>query len=106
MKSLAITAWILAAISFGGFSSHDSTVSSEIIIGVPDQTLAIVDGQRLIARYPVSTLKFGLDDSSGSYRTPLDILFVSGKCGDHLAAGAVIKNRVPTGSFEGKLFRT
>ena len=51
----------------------------------------------MVARYPVSTSKFGLGDSAGSYRTPLGTLFVSGKFGDKLAAGAVIKSRNPTG---------
>jgi hypothetical protein len=51
----------------------------------------------VVARYPVSTSKFGLGDSAGSYRTPLGTLFVSGKFGDKLAAGAVIKSRNPTG---------
>lgn len=32
-----------------------------------------------------------------SYRTPLGTLFVSGKFGDKLPAGAVIKNRISTG---------
>ena len=52
---------------------------------------------RLIARYPISTSKFGIGDSAGSYRTPLGTLFVSAKFGDNLPQGAVIKNRVPTG---------
>lgn len=51
----------------------------------------------MIARYRVSTSKFGNGDSAGSYRTPVGILFVSGKFGDHLPSGTVIKNRMPTG---------
>ncbi|HEV3242983.1 MAG TPA: L,D-transpeptidase, partial [Chthoniobacterales bacterium] len=47
----------------------------------------------------ISTSKFGLGDSTGSYRTPLGVLFVSAKFGDRLPAGAVIKNRVPTGEI-------
>src|SRR4029077_8603941 len=70
---------------------------SEIVVSVPDQALALVDHRHLIARYPISTSKFGVGDAVGTYRTPLGILFVSGKFGDKLPAGAVIKNRVPTG---------
>ena len=51
----------------------------------------------MIACYRVSTSRFGNGDSAGSYRTPLGTLFVSGKFGDHLPAGTVIKNRMPTG---------
>ena len=84
------------SITLGGASSS-YCFGSEIIVSVPDQVLAIVDHGHLIARYPVSTSKFGVGDSTGSYRTPLGTLFVSGKFGDKLPTGAVIKNRVPTG---------
>jgi hypothetical protein len=52
--------------------------ATEIIISIRDQTLAVVDGGKLIARYRVSTSKFGNGDNVGSYRTPLGLLFVSG----------------------------
>ncbi|MEP7016229.1 MAG: L,D-transpeptidase [Verrucomicrobiota bacterium] len=73
--------------------------ATEIIVSIPDQELALVDHGRLIVRCPISTSKFGIGDSNGSYRTPLGTLFVSGKFGDHLASGAVIKNRVATGEI-------
>ena len=47
----------------------------------------------------VSTSKFGNGDNVGSYQTPLGMLFVSAKFGDHLPAGTVIKNRAPTGEI-------
>jgi lipoprotein-anchoring transpeptidase ErfK/SrfK len=78
-----------------------STVSTEVIVSVPDQVLALVDRGHLLARYPISTSKFGIGDSAGSYRTPLGTLFVSAKFGDRLPPGAVIKNRVPTGELVG-----
>jgi lipoprotein-anchoring transpeptidase ErfK/SrfK len=84
------------SITLGGASSSYG-FGSEIIVSVPDQVLAIVDHGHLIVRYPVSTSKFGVGDSTGSYRTPLGTLFVSAKFGDKLPIGAVIKNRVPTG---------
>jgi lipoprotein-anchoring transpeptidase ErfK/SrfK len=68
-----------------------------MIVSVPDQELALVDRGKLIARYSISTSKFGTGDSNASYRTPLGTLFVSAKIGDKLPAGAVIKNRTPTG---------
>jgi len=69
----------------------------EVIVSVPDQQLAMVDRGKLIARYPISTSKFGIGDGPGSYRTPLGTLFVSGKFGDKLPTGTVIKNRLSTG---------
>ena len=73
--------------------------ATEIIVSIPDQTLAVVDSGKLLARYRVSTSKFGNGDNVGSYQTPLGTLFVSGKFGDHLPAGTVIKNRAPTGEI-------
>jgi lipoprotein-anchoring transpeptidase ErfK/SrfK len=75
----------------------NASAETELIVSIRDQTVVLVDGGNLIARYRVSTSKFGNGDSSGSYRTPLGTLFVSGKFGDHLRAGTVIKNRMPTG---------
>ena len=71
--------------------------ATQIIVSVSDQQLALVDRNKLISKYPISTSKFGLGDGSGTYRTPLGVLFVSAKFGDHLPSGAVIKNRTPTG---------
>jgi len=86
---------------FGTFASVASTPSTEVIVSVPDQVIAIVDHGHLIARYSVSTSKFGIGDSAGSYCTPLGTMFVSAKFGDKLPPGAVIKNRVPTGEVVG-----
>ena len=99
--SLSVAVWALMFPVLGGFAPKAfgiaSTPSTEVIVSVPDQLLALVDRGRLIARYPISTSKFGIGDFAGSYRTPLGTLFVSAKFGDKLPPGAVIKNRVPTG---------
>ena len=89
---------ILAALALAP-ATHALSPAAEVIISVPDQQLALVDRGQLISKYPISTSKFGLGDGNGTYRTPLGILFVSAKFGDHLAAGTVIKNRVPTGEI-------
>jgi lipoprotein-anchoring transpeptidase ErfK/SrfK len=80
-------------------SSPAQSVATEIVVSVPDQHLALIDRGKLISKYPISTSKFGLGDGNATYRTPLGVLFVSAKFGDHLPAGAVIKNRVPTGEI-------
>lgn len=80
------------------FSSAKS-VATEMIVSVPDQQLALIDRGKLLSKYPISTSKFGLGDGNGTYRTPLGVLFVSAKFGDHLPAGTVIKNRVSTGEI-------
>jgi lipoprotein-anchoring transpeptidase ErfK/SrfK len=87
---------VIVALS-GATSVSALSPACEIIASVPDQQLAVVDRGKLIARYPISTSKFGIGDGTGSYPTPLGTLFVSGKFGDKLPTGAVIKKRLSTG---------
>ena len=82
-------------------AARSVNAAPEIVVSIPDQTLALFDRERVMARYRVSTSKFGNGDNVGSYRTPLGTLFVSGKFGDHLPVGTVIKNRAPTGEVIG-----
>jgi len=56
-----------------------ASTAAEIVVSIPDQTLALLDGERVLARYRLSTSKFGNGDNVDSYRTPLGTLFVSGK---------------------------
>jgi lipoprotein-anchoring transpeptidase ErfK/SrfK len=74
-----------------------SVRAGELIVSVPDQELALIDHGKTIARYPVSTSKFGIGDGVGTYRTPLGSMYVSAKLGDGLPLGAVIKSRIATG---------
>jgi lipoprotein-anchoring transpeptidase ErfK/SrfK len=87
----------LIALALVAVRQLTASTAAEIVVSVPDQTLALLDGEKVLARYRVSTSKFGNGDNIGSYRTPLGTLFVSGKFGDHLPVGTVIKNRAPTG---------
>jgi len=87
---------VLGLVSLGASRSAATPLSADVIVSVPDQALALVDRGRLLARYSVSTSKFGIGDSAASYRTPLGTLFVSAKIGDRLPPGCVIKNRIPT----------
>ena len=90
----------LLALSILLATAHGSSaisLAAEIVVSVPDQQLAVIERGKLIAKYPVSTSKFGVGDGVGTYRTPLGVLFVSARFGDYLPAGTVIKNRVSTG---------
>jgi len=69
----------------------------DIYISARDQKLAVVNHGAVIAKYPISTSKFGLGDSQGSYKTPLGTLWVCNKIGDGLPLGAVIRHRSATG---------
>jgi lipoprotein-anchoring transpeptidase ErfK/SrfK len=88
---------MVVAVLSGARSVSALSPACEIIASVPDQQLAVVDRGKLIVRYPISTSKFGIGDDTGSYRTPVGTLFVSGKFGDKLPTGTVIKNRLSTG---------
>jgi hypothetical protein len=56
------------------------------------------NGEKL-ATYPVSTSKFGLGDNWGRMTTPLGLLQVAQKIGDHAPVGAVFHNRRFTGEI-------
>ena len=90
---------VVVLVSLAGLRAVAAPLSADMIVSVPDQVLALVDRGKLIARYSISTSKFGTGDSAASFRTPLGTLFVSAKIGDRLPAGAVIKNRIPTGEI-------
>ena len=70
-----------------------------IVVSVPEQTLAVVDGGVVRDRYKISTSKFGLGDNTNSYATPLGSLEVASKIGGNAAPGAVFKSRHLTGEI-------
>lgn len=69
----------------------------QAIVSVADQKLAVVRDGQVVAKYPISTSRFGVGDAAGSYKTPLGKLKVCEKLGDKLPSGAVIKHRRATG---------
>lgn len=84
-------------VAFSAASLSAAGLGTEVVVSVSDQQLAVVERGKAVASYSISTSKFGTGDMAGSYRTPLGTLFVSGKFGDRLRAGTVIKNRISTG---------
>jgi L,D-transpeptidase catalytic domain len=70
-----------------------------VIVSVLDQKLMLVDNGASTGVYPVSTSKFGLGDNWGSMATPLGMLQVAQKIGDHAPVGAVFHNRRFTGEI-------
>jgi lipoprotein-anchoring transpeptidase ErfK/SrfK len=73
--------------------------TSSIVVSVPDQTLALINDGVVIARYRISTSKFGLGDCSGTYATPLGTMAIASKIGANAPLGAVFKNRRMTGEI-------
>ncbi len=68
-----------------------------IYVSAKDQKLVLIENGEVLAKYPISTSKFGLGDSQGSYKTPVGALWVCNKIGDNLPLGAVIRHRNATG---------
>jgi hypothetical protein len=90
---------LAAAIAFG-FASCTSTPSPHLIrISVPDQKMLVFDQGVEIARYDVSTSKFGVGDRPGSYATPLGEMMVKEKIGAGQPSGMKFKSRRPTGEI-------
>jgi lipoprotein-anchoring transpeptidase ErfK/SrfK len=90
---LAIAGVVFAALSGSVFADPI------IVVSVPDQRLALVENGLTVARFPVSTSKFGLGDRQASYATPVGLMEVAAKIGDHLPLGAVLKHRQFTGEI-------
>jgi L,D-transpeptidase catalytic domain len=76
-----------------------ATAAPSIVVSVPDQQLALIENGVVVARFPVSTSKFGLGDNPGSYATPLGSLEIASKIGANAPLGAVLKSRVMTGEI-------
>jgi len=69
------------------------------VVSVPDQRIAIVENGYTIARFPVSTSRYGIGDRFNSYATPLGYMEIAGKIGQGAPIGAVFKNRRMTGEI-------
>src|SRR5213082_1060564 len=74
-------------------------VQHHVIISVKEQKLALLDRERLVAIYPVSTSKYGLGDWPSSRCTPLGELEIAKKIGDNAPLGTVFKDRRRTGEI-------
>ncbi|XHR27356.1 MAG: L,D-transpeptidase family protein [Chthoniobacteraceae bacterium] len=73
----------------------------KIRVDVAKQQLDVVEttdsGEAVLARFPVSTSRFGLGSEPGSNRTPLGRFVVDEKFGDGAELGTVFESRQPTG---------
>jgi len=70
-----------------------------LVVSVPDQKIAIVENGWVIARFPVSTSRYGVGDGFNSFATPLGFMEVAGKIGDGAPLGAVFRHRRMTGEI-------
>src|SRR4029079_15632227 len=92
---------LLALTLFLASCATPKDVQHHVVISVKDQKLALLDREKLVATYPVSTSKYGLGDWRGSFRTPLGELEIAQKVGDRMPPGTVFKDRRRTGEIVG-----
>ena len=91
-------AGLAAALSLGlGACAGDR--AHVVHVCVPEQRMTVFEHGRAIARYPVSTSKFGLGDVPGSNCTPLGKMAVAQKIGAGAPLGMKFKSRQPTGEI-------
>lgn len=90
---------LASAMRIASARAQDGQTGTEVVISVAEQRMAVLRDGMLVSKYRVSTSKFGLGDSFGSYKTPVGKLRVCEKIGDNFAPGAVIKNRHATGEI-------
>jgi len=70
-------------------------------ISIPEQKMLVLDKERGVelARYDVSTSKFGVGDRPGSFATPLGTMEIAKKIGDGEPSGMKFHGRRPTGEI-------
>ena len=68
-------------------------------IGLASQTLILFDGDRALARFPVSTAARGGGEKNGSFKTPRGRHIVRAKIGADAPINAVFIGRRPTGEI-------
>jgi hypothetical protein len=90
---------IIATAQANSNSIPAPTLNTRVIISVRDQKLMLMENGSIAATYPISTSKYGLGDAWGSLATPLGLLQVAQKIGDHAPIGAVFHNRHWTGEI-------
>lgn len=70
-----------------------------LVVSVAEQRMAFFDEGKFVAMFPVSTSRFCLSDSPGSFGTPLGHMKVAKKIGDGQPLGMKFKDRTPTGEI-------
>ncbi|HVF71961.1 MAG TPA: L,D-transpeptidase [Chthoniobacterales bacterium] len=71
------------------------SVQPMVDISVRRQELTVRLGRKKLARYPVSTSRFGLGEEKGSFKTPSGRFEISDKIGEGASPETVFKSRRP-----------
>jgi hypothetical protein len=83
------------------FVAHVAAIAAEptpvVIISVPDQKMVVMKNGLSVAKYSVSTSRFGLGDRPRSFATPLGRMQIASKIGAGAPEGAVFHGCRRTG---------
>ncbi len=70
-----------------------------IVVSVPQQRMVVLDKERPLAYFPVSTSRFCIGDHCGTNGTPLGKMEIAAKIGGGQPLGMKFKGRKPTGEI-------
>ena len=90
---------IFAAALASLFLGSCADTSHRLIVSVAEQRLVLLDRNKPVAQFPVSTSKFGIGSSGHSNFTPLGRHGIAKKIGGGQPLGMKFKSRVPTGEI-------
>lgn len=90
---------LLLAYLASSAAAFSAPLGAEIIVSVKNQTMTLFAAGQCKAQFPVSTSKFGIGNTPGSYRTPLGIFRVESKVGSNAKSGSVFKGLRFTGEI-------
>ena len=66
-----------------------------IHVSIRDQQLTVVEDEKPIRTYPVSTSRFGIGTEEGSFKTPIGRFCVAEKIGSDMPNGTIFVGRIP-----------
>src|ERR1700757_2480850 len=66
-----------------------------IHVSIRNQRLTIVEDEKAIRTYPVSTSRFGIGTEEGSLKTPTGRFCVAQKIGSDMTSGTIFAGRIP-----------
>lgn len=75
-------------------------LTRRLSVSIDDQTLSVIEGERCLRVFKISTATKGMGFTPESYRTPPGKFKIAGKIGDALPSGTIFKSRVACGIWQ------
>ena len=81
------------------YTETDKTIKIGLIVSITEQALYVIENEKILCRYAVSTSKYGTGNRLGSYQTPLGVHTIAEKIGEGQPANMIFQSRQPTGNL-------